>query len=329
MLYIVTGAAGHLGSVLIRQLAAARRQVRGLILPGQRPLFEAPGVAYYQGDVTEAASLGPLFEGAEGAWVIHAAGLISISQGITPQMEKVNVKGVQTIVNLCLAHGAARLVYVSSVHALPEGRRGTVIREQAAFSPDAVVGGYAKTKAMASQLVMDAVAGGLNAVLVHPSGIIGPFDDGANHLVQLLRSYWEGKLPAGVRGGYDFADVRDVARGCLAAAAQGRRGEGYILSGRYATIGELMADVRLVAPVRPVPLLPVALARLAAPFVEGRARRAGKRPLFTRYSLHTLRCNSLFSHEKAEGELGYVPRDLKATVADTIFWLQGKAVSAL
>ena len=91
------------------------------------------------------------------------------------------------------------------------------------FSPESVEGAYAKTKAEASQAVLDMVREGLNAVIVHPSGILGPYDRSGNHLVQMVTDYLEGRLPACVKGGYDFVDVRDVAKGCLLAMDKGRK----------------------------------------------------------------------------------------------------------
>ena len=77
---------------------------------------------------------------------------------------------------------------------------------------------------------------------MHPSGIIGPYDKGNNHIVQLIQMCIARKLPAGVTGGYDFVDVRDVAKGCLQAAEKGRRGECYILSNRRYEIRDLLRE---------------------------------------------------------------------------------------
>ena len=81
--------------------------------------------------------------------------------------------------------------------------------------------------------MLDAVQEGLDAVVVHPSGILGPYDRSGNHLVQLVNDYINGKLPACVNGGYDFVDVRDVADGCLKAIEKGKPGECFILSNRH------------------------------------------------------------------------------------------------
>ena len=87
------------------------------------------------------------------------------------------------------------------------------------------------TKAAATRAVLEAGETGLDVAVVHPSGIIGPYDRKGNHLVQMITDYLRSALPACVRGGYDFADGRDVAEGCLLALEKGRSGNCYILSG--------------------------------------------------------------------------------------------------
>ncbi|WP_252979970.1 hypothetical protein [Eisenbergiella tayi] len=159
-------------------------------------------------------------------------------------------------------------------------------------------------------------------MVVHPSGILGPFGGTGNYLVQLVNDYIMGRLPACVKGGYDFVDVRDVAKGCLLAASKGRKGECYILSNRHYEIKEVLAMARKVCKCRSVPVLPMWMARAAAPLLAGYAKCRKKRPLYTRYSLYTLKSNDRFSHDKATKELGYSPRDLMQTIKDTVQWLR-------
>ncbi len=325
-LYIVTGADGHLGSTLVRMLTKTGAAVRGLILPSGRELVRN-GVEYVRGDVRDRESLRPLFEHADGRELVvfHTAGIISIAEEVTPAMRQVNVGGTRHMVELCREYGVKRLVYVSSVHAIPEQDPLQVLQEVDHFSPDEVVGGYAKTKAEATQLVLDAVKEGLNAVVVHPSGILGPYDTNGNHLVQLVGDYIRGKLPACVRGGYDFVDVRDVAQGCLAAAEKGQTGSCYILSNRHYEVKDVLGIIRQMQGGRRLPVLPMWMARTAAPLLSWVARIKKERPLYTRYSLYTLCSNDRFSHDKATRELGYHPRDLRQTLRDTVAWLNRKS----
>lgn len=225
-----------------------------------------------------------------------------------------------------MRHPVKRLVYVSSVHAIPETEEKATISEAAAFSKENVIGGYASTKAEATQAVLDAVQNGLDAVVVHPSGIVGPYDRGNNHIVQLIQMYISGKLPAGITGGFDFVDVRDVAKGCLEAAGHGIKGNCYILSNRYFTVRELLECVRRSVGGRKKFCLPIGIARAFVPFFEWIGKITHTRPLYTRYSLYTISSNSHFTHDKATAELGYHPRDMQDTIRDTISWLRGNPV---
>lgn len=318
---IVTGANGHLGNTILRILKKKYDEVRGLILPTERAA-DSGSVRYYKGDVRKPESLRPLFEHTQGAelYMIHTAGIIDISERVSPLMYQVNVEGTKNILSLCKEYGVKRLLYVSSVHAIPEKDQAAVLQEVGSFSPEEVVGGYAKTKAEATQAVLDAAREGLDAVVVHPSGILGPYDSSGNHLVQMVTDYIRGKLPACVNGGYDFVDVRDVAQGCLLALEKGRSGECYILSNRHYEIRDVLGMVRRMTGGRRLPVLPLWMAKAAAPFFQLHAKRKKERPLYTKYSLYTLNSNDKFSHDKATAELGYKPRDLLETLKDTVSW---------
>lgn len=322
-IYVITGACGHLGNTLVRLLAQRGETVRGLALPGEARLLY-PTLTYVEGDVRQKDSLRPLFADTQGrtVYVLHTAGIIDIADKVSPQMQAVNVGGTANVLALCGEYGVKRLVYVSSVHAIPEGGRDQVLREAARFSPEQVVGGYAKTKAAATQLVLDAAAGGLDAVVVHPSGILGPYDRSGNHLVQLVNSYLASGRAACVKGGYDFVDVRDVAQGCLLALERGRAGECYILSNRHYEVREVYEMVRRLGGGHAPVMIPTWLAKAALPLIRTRAKARGTRPLYTAYALYTLQSNDKFSHDKATRELGYSPRDLRDTLRDMMAWAQ-------
>ena len=330
IVYIVTGANGHLGSTIVRYLERQDCLIRGLLLPSEEN-SDRERISYYKGDITVRETMDPIFSGLEGSdiIVIHAAGLVSIGNEITPVLYNVNVNGTRNVIAMCRKYGVRRLLYVSSVHAISEGDGLSVIREVASFPKDAVTGAYASTKAEATQAVVDATKDGLDAVIVHPSGILGPFDDGRNHIVHFIRQYLDGKLHGGVTGGYDLVDVRDVAKGCIAAAERGRSGECYILSNRYVPISELMANMGAATGGKVPHCYPLGLVKSIAPLFEWIGKVRHTRPLFTRYSLYTLGSNSRFSHDKATMELGYSPMDIKDSVRDTILYLRGETIPIL
>lgn len=321
--YVVTGAGGHLGSTILRELVQKPVAIRALLYQKEEPAVRNEKISYFHGDVTDRQSLLPLFQNLKGedTIVIHTAAVISIQEKISERMYKTNVEGVQNIVDCCIEHHVRRLVHVSSVHAIPELPAGTVQREVETYDPDLVVGGYAKTKAMGAAIVTKN-ANALDTVIVLPSGIIGPYDNGRNHLIQMTKERISGKLSACVKGGYDFVDVRDAAKGCLLAAEHGRAGESYILSGHYIKIQDMLNKEAGMTGRKPVIVIPQAFAKAAVPLVLLYCKIIGTRPLYTAYSLHTLNSNALFSHEKAERELGYQVRSIDSSIQDMIDYLQ-------
>ena len=244
--YLITGATGFLGRTVLAQLKDAKPGIRALVMDGDPLARELPqNVRVMAGDVCDEAALERFFAGAdEHTCVIHCAGMISVATHPGDRIYRVNVDGTKNVLKRCREHGIGKLVYVSSVHAIPEKPKGMEIAETTAFSADLVKGDYAKSKAMATALVLQAAKEGLNASVVFPSGIIGPGDLGKGSITNMLLSFLAGKLPLAVRGGYDFVDVRDVAAGILACAERGLPGHGYILSGHYATIRDILELVK-------------------------------------------------------------------------------------
>jgi len=331
-IYLVTGAYGHLGNVIIRNLLADKQKVRALVLPNDiNDMFALMPVSIYRGDVTKKETLIPFFEHTENEEliVIHCAGIISIYAQYSKLTHDVNVGGTKNMVDLAIEYGVKRFVYVSSVHALKEKPKGEIISEQDYFDPSDVEGDYAKTKSEASQYVLNA-QGKLDVVIVHPSGIIGPYDFYEGNTTKLFESFIQGTLRVIVKGGYDFVDVRDVASGILAASEKGRRGECYILSNRYITIKDMFDALSIVGNVKRIRIvLPVWIPRMVAPIFEKHYQKKKQVPLYTGYSLSTIKSNSFYSHQKATNELGYQPRSILETMSSIYQWIYAKKVTKL
>ena len=138
----------------------------------------------------------------------------------------------------------------------------------------------------------------------------------------MAKSFLAGKLPLTVRGGYDFVDVRDVAKGILACSESGEPGKGYILSGHYITIRKMLQLVGKAAKLKYHPIcLPLSLAKLAAPYYERRSLKDRKPLFFTPYSVAVLASNGQFSHAAASECFAYQPRPMEKTLWDMTVWL--------
>lgn len=324
--YFVTGATGFLGKAVVQRLLTKAADIYALVMKDDPLAGTLPnGIHVCVGNVCDPSSLDSFLNGADGqSCVIHCAGIVSVASRPGEQLYNVNVGGTKNIVNACISHSVGKLVYVSSVHALTEKPKGIEIdAETDAFNPDRLVGDYAKSKAMATRIVLDAARASLDASVVLPSGIIGPGDTAGGSITELLLSFLAGKLPIAVKGGYDFVDVRDVAAGIVACAEKGVCGKCYILSGHYATIRDILETVgRSTGIKKAVSYLPVALAKIIAPFYELDSIRRKKKLFFTPYAVHVLQSNARFSKKSSENDLGYTPRSLKETLLDTVKWLK-------
>ena len=323
-IYIITGANGFLGNNIIRKLEQEKNsEIRAFVLKGESiKSLENLKCKIYYGDVTKKESLASVFENTEGkeVFVIHCAGIVYIKSKYNPLVYNVNVNGTKNIIDKVLNINA-KLVYISSVHAIPES--DGVITETVDFDPNKVEGLYAKTKAEAAKYVMDAVKNkNLNACIIHPSGIIGPNDYGNSHLTELVKEVASGKLFACVKGGYDFVDVRDVADGVINACNKNTKGECYILSNKYITIKELSDIICDCVKRKKINIvLPIWIAKIFALFFEIYYNLKKQTPLFTKYSLYTLSSNANFSNKKAKEKLNFKNRDMIDTIKDTIKWI--------
>ncbi len=330
-IYLVTGAAGFLGGTICRQLIARGEQVRAFVLPHDKAIKFVPKEAEIcEGDLTDRASLERFFAVPAGTsiTVIHCASIVTVDPNYNQKVMDVNVGGTQNIIDLCLkTPGFQKMVYVSSTGAIPELPKGQVIKEVDHFDPTAtpelVRGCYSQSKALATQAVLDACHyRGLNACVVHPSGILGPEDYAVGETTSILIQIIGGEMPMGIDGSFNLCDVRDLAAGCIAAADKGRSGECYILGNDEVTFRDftrLLADVSGCKPVRA--FIPCKAANFFAGILEKRAKKTGKTPLMTTFSVYNLARNNTFDSSKAKNELGYHTRSYQETMTDEVNWL--------
>ncbi len=319
---LVTGATGHIGNVLVRQLLAKGEKVRALIWRGEdtAPL-EGLDVETIEGDILDLESLAPALRGVDK--VFHLAGIISIMPGKNELVRRVNVEGTLNVLLASLQAGVKRVVYTSSIHAITRAPHGTEINESLPFDPHNPVGAYDRSKAEATIRVLSAAKSGLDAVVVCPTGVIGPFDFRRSEMGQLILDCIGHKPQFYVDGAYDFVDVRDVADGIVLAGEKGRPGESYILSGERITVRQILDIMwELTGGRFPKIKVPFSLARFAANFTPLYYRLMKIKPRFTPYSLATLKSNSVISNAKARRELGYAPRSMRQSLADTVTWFR-------
>ncbi len=325
-MFFVTGAAGFLGQEIVSLLLSRGEKVRALVLPGDPLAANLPGETdIVFGNLLADEDLDRFFDAAdEPRILIHSAGIITMSMTPIDAVYQVNVLGTQKMIDYCLKTGVTAMLHVGSVHAITEKPNGGKMAEPESVNPDSVIGYYAKTKAMAVNEVMKARAeNGLNASIVYPAGLCGPGDYGRGNLSQLFLDYMDGKIPMGVDGGYNFADIRDVAKAIVTLATGQYWGEDFVLSGEYISIMDILKNFHRITGAKQVKAkVPIWLARLFMPVMTLVYKIRKIKPIFSEYSLYTVKANSNFDATKAKTLLGFAPRPLTQTLEDTArFWM--------
>jgi dihydroflavonol-4-reductase len=271
-----------------------------------------------RGDILEYPSLLQAVKGNE--IVFHLAASISIVGDRSGQVRLTNVEGTQNIVRACLEAGVQRLVHFSSIHAYSPFPLDQPVDENSPPA-DARSPVYDRTKAESHRIVLDGVKKGLDAVIIAPTGIIGPNDFKLSRMGAVLVKLYKKKLFGLIEGGYNWVDVRDVVQGALLAEKKASSGSQYILSGEWCSIPKLAGLVQEIFGVQaPRFVSPMWLAKLAAPFSEFYSIMMKKEPHFTPEALVTLRSHRWICRKKAEEELGYGPRPLKQSIEETLLW---------
>lgn len=319
MTVVVTGAAGHLGGNLVRALLARGRTVRALDRTCDWRPLAGLDVECVEADIRDPDSLRRALAGAD--VVYHTAAYISLQMDEWPLVESINVQGVRNVVQACLSCGVRRLVHFSSIHALkqeplelPVDEDSPLVHPQSRRHPP-----YDRSKAAGEGEVQRGVAQGLDAVIINPTGMLGPYDYRPSFFGRVLMALGRGRLPALVDAGFDWVDVRDVAAAALQAELAAPAGARYLVSGHWVSLPGLAAIVEEVTGAPPPRFVaPMWLARLGAALAGPIARRG----VFTRAALMALAGNRHISHERARRDLGYHPRPFRATLADTLRWFQ-------
>ena len=285
-IYLLTGAAGFLGSHICDTLLERGDKVRALVLPGDKSVKYIPSdVEIVEGNLCDVDSLETFFTVPEGyeSIAIHCASMVTTNAEFNQKLIDVNVGGTKNMIDKCLEHKECKkMVYVSSTGAIPEQPKGVAIKETTQFTPvnDIVQRGcYSQSKAMATQEVLDACKNrGLKACVVHPSGILGP---------------------------------KDYAIG-----------ECYILGNKEVTLKEVCQMLHDASGCKmPYFYVPLKMAYKLAAQMEKKAEKTGEKPMMTNFAVYNLDRNNQFDYSKAERELGYRTRPYAETLKDEAKWL--------
>ena len=256
---LVTGASGFVGGHIARDLARLGHPVRGLTRSTPRVEPGDPPIDWVRGDLREAADRRRALRGVRG--VIHAAGWVRLGADPTGEGTRVNVAATRGLIEDCVASGAERLVYTSTLHTLASGTWDAPADESTPWNLGKVDSPYARTKREAEALVLDGAGGRLATVALCPGMVIGardPKPTSTSLLIALARS----PVAALPSGGIPVVDARVAAQAHRRALVAGGSGTRFALAGPYLSFLDLAAIVqRLTGRPRRTFSLPAACER--------------------------------------------------------------------
>jgi dihydroflavonol-4-reductase len=332
MKVFLTGGTGLLGNNIARQLSDRGDQVVALVRdqPADE-VFAGVNVEFVPGDLSANKAIDQAIERCDA--VIHSAALIHIGWERMEESMRANRDGTQGIAQAAHRHGKT-LVHIGTVNTLampPQRLFGSssggsllLADERTPITPETmqVPCAYVLSKRAAVDVVQQQIAQGLDARIVHPGFMLGPWDWKPSSGRMMLELGRRAYLPACPTGGCSVCDVRDVAAGTLAALDRGQSGRHYILAGENWTYRRLWHEMaRRMG--RPAPVLPIGPLIRACAAVYGNLSRSVT-GVETDINSAALKMSSQmlwFDSSRARAELGYTNRDLSETLDDAAQWI--------
>ncbi|CAN5924101.1 NAD-dependent epimerase/dehydratase family protein [soil metagenome] len=317
---LVTGAAGFIGSNVVRTLLQDGHDVRALHLPGENVRnLRGLDVERMAGDVTDRDQMRAAVRGCE--VVFHLAAVYALWTKDADCMQRVNVEGTRNVLDAARAEGVRRVVHTSSIARFGGQGPRAEATEQSAFALGATGDRYSRSKADAHELAV-AAARAQDVVIVAPCGPIGPGDAGPTPTGRLLLSAVKMPIALVADTSTNFADVRDMARGHVLAAERGKRGETYLLGCRNLSLVEIARmALDALGDHKRILVAPFAAANAVARGLRFVADRITRRPpLFTPEAVRIAQLGLRADCTKAVRELGLPQSPIETAVADAMAW---------
>ena len=317
MLALVTGGGGRLGNVLVRTLLDKGGRVRVLEPGAPHESLHGLDVDFRSGSVLEPGDVSAAADGVD--VVYHLAAKIDLNPKKDPMLFPINVEGTRMVVDTCLTRGL-RLVHTSSHHAIEREPLDQPLTEERPLALNEKCD-YHRSKAIGETIVLDACRRGLDACIVSPGSMIGPYDYEPSLIGKALIDMYFGRVPVLLDLLSDYVDVRDVSEGMVAAAEKGRVGERYLLTGDVVPILDMVSLYgELTGAKVPTRALPLWFGWALLPFALAGSVVTKQDPFITADMLRASVSNAVVSRDKAERELGYTIRPLRDSLSDAVEW---------
>ncbi len=252
--------------------------------------------------------------------VVHAAGCVLLGWKNEALHEAINHQGTRHVAEAA-RDAQARLVYVSTINTLGVGTKDCPASEDWSAGAN-IPCPYVLSKQAGERAVREQIDAGLDAVLVHPGLMFGPWDwkpSSGRMLLQVARNF----TPMAPTGGCTTCDVRDVAAGILAALERAPTGRAYVLAGHnltYLKLWQLFADI--AGGSRPLcrtgPVIRIIVGRTG----DFWGRLTGREPDVNSAAVKLSDCYHYFDSTRAQQELGYSIRPVEESIRDAWQWFR-------
>ena len=315
---LITGGSGHVGANLVRELSNRGYKVRCIDFDGDHRAFEGYDVELIKGSVTDVESLDKAFTGVD--VVFHTAAIISLERKNRDLIRSVNVEGTKNVCEMALKHKISKLIHFSSVDAFIREPLDAPLLEDRSLVVDQNTVPYDLSKADAQRIVLEYCERGLDASIIHPSGIFGPNDFKPSLFGQEFLNIAKGKRPFSINVGYDYVDVRDLCETAVNCIEKGVNKQNYIVGGNYMDfvyMAEVMAEVLGKKLMRGT--LPFFTIYLSLPIYYLQSLFSNAPRAITLDSIHTIKVqNKNIPSQLAKDQLGHSPRSVEETITDTL-----------
>jgi len=319
----VTGGTGFLGLNLIQELSKQKWKIIALYLPSVDPKYLSRyGVTMVCGNLNDGDLLcRAIPEGTDA--VFHLAANTSAWAKNNAQQYIDNVEGTRNMVDAALQKKVQRFVYTSSISAFGYHPH-ECINEQTVSNALTCGMHYNRTKFLAENIVKDAVKKGLNAVILNPCNIIGPYDTN-NWTRQFIRPICNGRLLVVPPGKAMWCHVKDIVDAHISAADKGVPGENYLLGGTEARFIDVVNEIeRLLGKAETRRVQPAWLLRLIVGVLFLKSKIDGKEPLLTPEKYTRAVAYIHCDYSKASAVLGYRTSPLSVMIKDSFTWLKSE-----
>lgn len=323
---LITGGSGHVGANLVRELSSRGYEVRCIDFDNDHRAFEGFNVELVKGNIIDISTLDNAFKDVE--VVFHTAAVISLDRKDKDLIRSVNVGGTENVCEMSLRHGVKKLIHFSSVDAFVREPLEDPLYENRSLVTDPNAVPYDLSKADAQRIVLEYCDKGLNASIIHPSGIFGPNDFKPSLFGQEFINIANGKRPYSINVGYDYVDVRDLCKTSVDCIDKGEIKQNYIVGGNYMDfvyMSEVMSEILNKKLIRST--LPFGFIYMSLPgsYISSLIKKTPR--AITMDSIHTIKVqNKNIPSSLSKEKLNHNPRSVEETIQDTIEFFQKRGL---